>query len=87
MWGNDDVEGVILDILIQEYDHKRVIFHEIDFSDAIYSNGFISAIERGAIPQIEGIHPSYQRKREGEYHHLIFNDECYCVYFKDDEDE
>ena len=82
MNGNIDVDGEILDILTAEFGMAAVMECEIDFSDAIYSDGFIHAIENGLIPQIDTIAKSFESKKEGEYHHVIYNDECYVIYFK-----
>lgn len=82
MNGNIDVDGEILDILTSEFGMPVVMECEINFDDAIYSDGFIHAIESGLIPQIDTISKSFERKKEGEYHHLIYNDECYVIYFK-----
>ncbi len=82
MNGNIDVDGEILDILTAEYGMAVAMECEINFDDAIYSDGFVHAIESGLIPQIDTISKSFERKKEGEYHHLIYNDECYVIYFK-----
>lgn len=82
MNGNIDVDGEILDILTAEFGMAVIMECEIDFSDAIYSDGFIHAIESGLIPQIDTISKSFESKKEGEYHHVIYNDECYVIYFK-----
>ena len=82
MNGNIDVDGEIMDILTAEFGMAAVMESEIDFSDAIYSDGFVNAIESGLIPQIDTISKSFESKKEGEYHHVIYNDECYVIYFK-----
>ena len=81
MNGNIDVDGEIMDILTAEYGMAAVMECEIDFSDAIYSDGFIHAIENDLIPQIDTIAKSFENKKSGEYHHVIYNDECYVIYF------
>lgn len=84
MMGNIDLDGVILDILISEYGQKTVLFSDFDTDNAIYSNGFISAIESGKIPMLE-LHPTDSHRfyhEDNEYHHVIINDECFNVYFK-----
>ena len=81
MNGNIDVDGEIMDILTAEYGMAAVMECEIDFSDAIYSDGFVHAIENGLVPQIETIQKSFENKKSGEYHHVIYNDECYVIYF------
>ena len=81
MNGNIDVDGEIMDILAAEYGMAAVMECEIDFSDAIYSDGFIHAIENDLTPQIDTIAKSFENKKEGEYHHVIYNDECYVIYF------
>jgi len=84
MNGNIDVDGVILDILIEEHGHAAVYSSNIDFSEAIYSNGFIEAIEDDKIPMLK-LYPTDSHRfynELSEYHHIIVNDECYNVYFK-----
>ena len=82
MNGNIDVDGEVFDILSSEFGMAAVCECEIDFDDAIYSDGFVHAIENGLVPQIDTISKSFESKKEGEYHHLIYNDECYVIYFK-----
>jgi len=79
MQGNKDNEGIVLDVLLNAYG-KAAILSDIDFDNAIYSNGFISAIENGLIPELNTI-PSYLPKKDKEYHHIIINDECFIMYF------
>jgi hypothetical protein len=80
MNGNIDIDGEILDILIEEYGQKDVLFSDFDTDNAIYSDGFISAIEEGLIPELE-LFESHKAKYDKEYHHVIINDDCYVVYF------
>lgn len=82
MNGNQDIEGIIHDLMIDHYGHSEVYTSGICFDEAIYSDNFIDAIEEGLIPDINRIEKSYNAKGFGEYHHLIFDDECYSVYFK-----
>ena len=84
MNGNIDVDGIIFDILVDEYGMKEVVFSDFDTDNAIYSDNFILAIKRGAIPTLK-LYPtdSYRFHNDlEEYHHVIINDECYNVYFK-----
>ena len=82
MNGNIDVDGEILDILTSEFGMAVIMECEVGFDDAIYSDGFVHAIESGLIPQINTIAKSFENKKMGEYHHVIYNDECYVIYFK-----
>jgi hypothetical protein len=87
MNGNIDIDGEILNILINEHGQKAVYSSDFDTDNAIYSDGFISAIEEGKIPMLE-LHSTDSQRRFNqleEYHHVIINDECYNVYFKDAE--
>lgn len=49
--------------------------------DIIYSDGFISAVENGLVPSLENIQEAFLPKTNKEYHHFIFEDECYIAYF------
>ena len=82
MNGNIDLDGEVLDILVEKYGHGIVYSCGFDFSDALYSDGFVTAIEDDLTPIIDSITPSYIRKSEDEYHHVIFNNECYVMYFE-----
>lgn len=84
MQGNKDVDGIIFDILVEEYGMKAFLESNFDTDNAIYSNGFISAIEKGLIPSLElNSTDSHRYHNENEeYHHVIINDECFNVYFK-----
>ena len=54
-----DLECFIDELLTNEYGYDAVMNCEIDFCDALYSSGFISAIDKGGIPRIEGIQSVY----------------------------
>lgn len=87
MKGNIDLNGDILDILITEHGQRSVLMSDFDTDNAIYSDGFISAIKEGKIPMLK-LHQtdSYRFHNElEEYHHVIINNECYNVYFKNAE--
>lgn len=89
MIGNIDLDGEIFHILINEYGQKKVLLSEFDTDDAIYSDGFISAIEAGKTPTLE-LHSTDSHRFHNElkeYHHAIINDKCYNVYFKQTEEE
>lgn len=84
MNGNIDLDGDILNILIEEHGQSAVMLSDFDTDNAIYSDGFISAIEEGKIPTLE-LFPTNSHRFHNElveYHHVIINDECYNVYFK-----
>jgi len=79
MNGNIDFEGIIADIINNEFGYGATF---ICWDEAIYSDNFITAIENGLIPQIHTIEFAHSAKKYGEYHHFIYEDECYVVYFK-----
>ena len=85
MSGNIDLDGEILDILVAEHGHGDVYSSDFDTDNAIYSDGFIEAIEDGKIPMLELFPIDSHRFHNDleEYHHVIINDECYNVYFKE----
>lgn len=87
MQGNIDLDGVIYDVLIDTYGHKAVNSSDFDTDNAIYSDNFIYAIEEGKIPTLELFPTDSHRFHNdlNEYHHVIINDECFNVYFKDAE--
>jgi len=84
MNGNIDLDAVIFDILVEEHGMKAVIESNFDTDNAIYSDGFIKAIENGLVPCLELNNTDSHRFTHdfSEYHHVIINDECYNVYFK-----
>lgn len=85
MNGNIDLDGDILNILINEYGQKEVLFSDFDTDNAIYSDGFIRAIENGKTPMLElcPLSSTQFHNELKEYHHVIINDECFNVYFKE----
>ena len=89
MLGNRDIDGEISDILRNEHGLKNLLYSNFDTDNAIYSDGFIKAIEDGKIPMLELHDTTSQRfyNELTEYHHVIINGECYNVYFKENENE
>jgi hypothetical protein len=82
MQGNKDIDGVVADIMIEKYGFQEVIINSgIDFDNAIYSNGFISAIKEGLVPEPKLIEIPSLVKGSVEFHHVIIGDECYAMYF------
>lgn len=87
MNGNIDIDGTILDILAENHGHGAVYSCGWDPCEAIYSDGFIEAIEGGKTPMLE-LFPTDSHRHYSEleeYHHVIINDECFNIYFKDAE--
>lgn len=83
MNGNIDLDGDIYQLLIDTYGHEAVLNSKIGTEDdCIYSDGFIRAIESGLIPSLELKDTDSWRFSSEEYHHVIINDECYNVEFK-----
>ena len=84
MQAQRDIEGVIVDILVEKYGAKVVLLDtDIDWDAALFSKGFVNAIESGLTPILSTI-----KKEEihyainNEYHHLLTEDYCYKVYFE-----
>ncbi len=72
----------MIDILADEYGMGAICNHEIDFAEALYSDGFINAVENGLIPNINDVDDCTSNKKgDKEYHHIIINDKCFIMYF------
>jgi hypothetical protein len=84
MEGNIDLDGIVYHIFIDTYGHAKFFASGFDTEAAIYSNGFIDAIEDGKIPTLDLLPTDSHRfyNELEEYHHVIINDECFNVYFK-----
>lgn len=84
MNGNIDIDNVIYDLLIDEYGHGAVYSSDFDTDNAIYSDGFIRAIENGKVPMLKlsPLDSKWFYNENEEYHHVIINNECYNVHFK-----
>jgi hypothetical protein len=80
MQGNKTEE--VFDLLADYYGMAEVCNNEIDFCECIYSDGFIRAIEQDSLIPVLGSHQlNEERKTEQEYHHFIYNENCYIIYF------
>lgn len=82
MNGNIDVDGVICDLLVNANGWDAVMSTGITFDDVIFSDGFVGALENGLTPVLSTIEKSFMQKKSNEYHHFIFEDECYVMYFE-----
>lgn len=82
MRGNIDVDGCIFDILVDNFGMSAVCNSTISFDEAIYSDGFICAIEEGKVPTSLEVIENCKKNTSKEYHHVIYNDECYVMYFE-----
>ena len=82
MSGNIDLEGEVMDILLENYSREEVYSSMFFEDDIVFSDGFVSAIENGKVPQLDKIYESFEGKIGEEYHHFVLNDKCYVVYFK-----
>ena len=82
MDGNIDVEGAIFDALLDKYSREEVFASMLCDDNIIYSDGFVSAIERGLVPCLDRIQEAFDSKIDEEYHHFIIEDKCYVIYFK-----
>ncbi len=84
MHGNIDIDGIVCDILTNEYGHSDFYSSDFDTDNAVYSDGFICAVEERKTPTLEPFPTDSHRFHNDleEYHHVIINDECYNVYFK-----
>ena len=82
MEGNKTDE--VFDLLADHYGMREVCNGNIDWCEAIFSNGFILAIKNGMIPVLgsekESVGPRYG---ENEFHHFIYEDICYKIDFKE----
>lgn len=80
MNGNIDIDGDIFNILIDAHGQRETLLSDFDTDEAIYSDGFISAIKDDKVPELK-LHESFLPKKDKEYHHVIISDVCYFVYF------
>lgn len=71
----------VFEILTSIFGMAEVCRHSADFEEAIYSAGFMRAIDNERMPSSLELIPSYRPKRDGEYHHVIVDGECYVMYF------
>ncbi len=71
----------VFELLVDEHGMGVVCDHHIDYEAATFSDGFMSAIRRGALPILgsEEQCPATQKGRE--YHHFLLNGDCYVAYF------
>lgn len=82
MEANETTE--VFDILADEYGMGAACSSKIDWCEALFSNGFILAIENNMIPVLGTEKVSDYTNRNGEeFHHFLYNDECYVIYFKE----
>jgi len=84
MEGNIDVDGSVFDVICDKIGIEKAMNIDFDFDNAIYSNGFISAINSGLVPDFSTIKKSNSNsnnQNDTEYHHVIVDDNCYVVYF------
>lgn len=84
MQGNKTSE--VFDLMADHYGIFEVCESKIDYSEAIFSDGFILAMERDMMPILGSEEISFTGRKYGEFHHLIYNDECYKVYFEEIEE-
>lgn len=81
MNGNLDVEGVIVDILVDKYGCNEA-YSSVFSDDTIYSDGFVNAIEAGKTPILGTEQEAFKRTNDNEYHHFSQDDVCYTIYFE-----
>ena len=78
----------VFDVLADHYGMGVICSHGFDYENAIFSNGFILAMESGMMPVLGTEEVSLPGRKNGnEFHHVILNDECYKVYFEEVENE
>ena len=88
MIGNIDVDNTIYnDVLLQNYSYTELNDNGWMTDDIIYSDGFISAIERGLIPALKKFDTDSHRfyNELEEYHHAIIDGVCRNIYFYPEE--
>jgi|JI6StandDraft_1071083.scaffolds.fasta_scaffold541844_1 hypothetical protein len=71
----------VFDALVDEHGMGVVCADEIAYDEALFSNGFLSAVDAGRLPILGSHRPSFESKMDQEYHHMIVGDECFAVYF------
>lgn len=84
MNGNVDLDGIVFDLMVEKYGLKEVLEFDFDFDNAVYSDGFINALEDGLVPEMK-LHSTTANNgyyaNQQEYHHVCVNDECFKMYF------
>lgn len=73
----------VFDMLVDEHGMGIMCNHEIDYNEALFSNGFIYACENGMTPILGSHQDTFENKGDEEYHHMIFDGVCYNVFFKE----
>lgn len=73
----------IFDEMASHYGMDVICSQAVDFEEALFSNGFINAMENDLIPILGSEHLAHEQKSEQEYHHFILNDKCYVIYFEE----
>ena len=71
----------VFDLLADTFGMSAVCNNPTDFEQAIYSRGFMNAIDSGLVPVSLELIPSFKTKSSAEYHHIIVDGECYVMYF------
>ena len=85
MQGNIDLDGDVFNAIVNNLGMKKAMEIDFDFDNAIYSNGFVSAIKEGLIPDFSTLRTScsFTNNKGNEYHHVIVEDDCFVVDFKE----
>lgn len=73
----------VFDMMVEEFGMPEMCNAKIDFNEALFSNGFIYACENGMMPILGSEKETFENTGDQEYHHLIFNEVCYSVFFKE----
>jgi hypothetical protein len=71
----------VFEALVEEHGMGLVCAHGVDYESALFSEGFMHAIDSGRLPILGTERANSDMKMDQEYHHMIVNGECLVAYF------
>lgn len=87
-YGNKgNATSMVFDKLAEVHGMGVVCAHHIDYDQATFSNGFMSAVSAGRLPILGTEECSAPTMRGMEYHHFLFEGECWVAYFDGEDND